>query len=84
MTVGRLDATATLLPTGKVLVAGGEDNYVILASAELYDPSTGRWTPTGSMTTARYAHTATLLPSGRVLAAGGGATNSASAELYLP
>jgi len=84
MTVGRKDTTATLLPSGKVLVAGGEDNYAALASAELYDPATGRWSPTGSMTMARYAYTATLLPGGGVLAAGGGPSSTASAELYRP
>ena len=44
--------TATLLPNGKVLVAGGF-NSLILASAELYDPASGTWTATGSLATAR-------------------------------
>ena len=80
--------TATLLPNGKVLVAGGLDNRVIdSASAELYDPANGTWTATGNLNTARVAHTATLLPNGQVLVAGGGSDNvidSASAELYDP
>ena len=59
--------TATLLQTGKVLVAGGEG----LTNAELYDPATGTWTDTGSMSTVRYLHTATLLPNGKALVAGG-------------
>ena len=63
--------TATLLPNGKVLVAGGVDNTDVLASAELYDPASGTWTATGSLATARYYHTATLLPNGKVLVAGG-------------
>ena len=64
--------TATLLPNGKVLVAGGfDDGFQALSSAELYDPATGTWTATGSLGTARYRHTATLLPSGKVLVAGG-------------
>ena len=66
------DHTATLLPNGKVLVAGGCIMAVDdLSSAELYDPATGTWTATGSLGTARYGHTATLLPNGKVLVAGG-------------
>src|SRR5207244_841009 len=61
--------TATLLPNGKVLVAGGVIPY--LSSAELYDPATGSWSTTGSLITARAGHTATLLPTGKVLVAGG-------------
>src|SRR5205814_1398687 len=85
----RAGATATLLPNGKVLVAGGLTsgyrNYV--ASAELYDPSSGTWSSTGSMSVARYSATATLLQNGKVLVAGGGNDTSfylASAELYDP
>ncbi len=64
--------TATLLPSGQVLVAGGtNDGLNGLSSAELYDPATGTWTATGSLATARSTHTATLLPSGQVLVAGG-------------
>ena len=67
----RWDHTATLLPDGMVLVAGGKNN-VPLASAELYDPASGTWTATGSLVAdARQTHTATLLPNGKVLVAGG-------------
>jgi hypothetical protein len=78
--------TATLLPSGKVLVAAGQDqNFGVLASAELFDPATGTWSPTGSLATARFVHTATLLPSGKVLVAGGGGNGIvSSAELYDP
>ena len=74
--------TATLLPNGKVLVAGGGD-----IRAELYNPVTGVWTYTGSLGTARASHTATLLANGKVLVAGGASGNDislASAELYDP
>src|SRR4030042_4613094 len=72
-----------LLPNGKVLIAGGyNDDSLDLSSAEVYDPSTGTFSPTGSMQTAREGHTATLLPDGKVLVAGG--YNVSSAELYDP
>ena len=67
----RTSHTATLLPNGKVLVAGGYNGFGSLSSAELYDPATGSWSPTGSLGTARDSHTATLLPNGKVLVAGG-------------
>jgi len=78
MTDARWSHTATLLTNGKVLVAGGYTNpstsanqQPVLTSAELYDPATGAWTPTGSMSTRRALHVAQLLPDGRVLVAGG-------------
>ena len=79
--------TATLLQSGKVLVAGGfGSNLVSLSSAELYDPATGNWSSTGSLGTARFLHTATLLPNGKVLVAAGSGSSSdlSSAELYDP
>ena len=82
----RRDHTATLLPNGKVLVAGGRSGGSTLASAELYDPATGTWSATGVLATARYYHTATLLPNGKVLVAGGEnqGDDLATAELYDP
>jgi WD40 repeat protein len=89
MTSARYFQTSTLLPSGKVLIAGGRDDLLsgnTYASAELYDPATGIFTATGSMTTPRFAHTATLLPSGKVLILGGsdGTNALVSAELYDP
>jgi WD40 repeat protein len=86
MTTARARHTATLLPNGKVLITGGITIWSTptqtTSSAEIYDPSTGMFSPTGSMTTARAGHTATLLPNGKVLIAGG--AQDRSAELYDP
>ena len=78
--------TATLLSDGRVLVAGGLGCCGVLASGEVYDPTTGASSITGSMATTRYRHTATLLSDGRVLVAGGYDDNDflASVELYDP
>jgi hypothetical protein len=84
MTAARAGHTATLLQSGKVLLAGGEygteTGGVYLASAELYDPTAGTFAVTGSMTMTRVVHTATLLPNGEVLIAGG--DMFFTAELY--
>src|SRR5437773_652659 len=63
----RASHTATLLPNGKVLVAGGVGSSGISSRAELYDPATETWVATQNLGTARWAHTATLLLSGKVL-----------------
>ncbi len=83
----RQSHTATLLPDGKVLLAGGSDRNVVLASAELFDPATSSFSETGSMTTPRAGHEATLLNNGKVLITGGHGERDnflASAELYDP
>jgi hypothetical protein len=86
--------TATLLPNGKVLIAGGGNiggSYPALsgnasATAEVYDPASGTFSATGKMVTGREGQTATLLANGTVLIAGGwtGSSAIASAELYDP
>ena len=71
--------SATLLADGRVLIAGGEVHFSggycrpdpNRPSAEVYDPSSGTFTPTGDMIGYQNGHTATLLPNGRVLIAGG-------------
>ncbi len=89
----RFGESATLLPNGDVLVAGGNPRFdrggISLATAELYDPSTGRWTLTGDMQEARQDHAAVLLANGEVLVLGGNASAGASrllgsVELYAP
>ena len=90
MITARDGHTATLLNSGKVLIAGGltenGGSSTAIATAEIYDPATGTFAATGSMTTARVYHTATLLSNGEVLIAGGnsGGVTLASAELYDP
>jgi len=88
MGVNREWHTATVLPNGEVLIAGGQgDASQAVASAELFDPQTESWRPTASMTTPRSSATATLLRDGTVLVAGGVSTNgpeTATVELYLP
>ena len=86
MTTPRTYHTATLLPNGKVLIAGGTDlNNRALASAELFDPEMGTFSVTGNMTFPRVGASATLLADGRVLIAGGVPDGAlAVAELYDP
>ncbi len=81
--------TATLLSSGFVLIAGGLDGGIVeggLFSAELYNPETATFTPTGSLYFATVGHTATLLDNSMVLIAGGYDLEglAASAELYDP
>jgi len=95
MAQARCAFTATVLANGKVLVVGGATfsipTWTVFATAELYDPATGLWTPTGAMAQARNSHTAILLPDGRVLVAGGWTFSNNfwsdpfdSAEIYDP
>ena len=83
----RFAHSATLLPSGKVLVAGGEISGSTVSSAEVYDPAKGTWSPTGDMIEARFFHSATLLLNGKVLVAGGkdsAVAASSTAETYDP
>jgi hypothetical protein len=95
MKVARELQTATLLPDGRVLIAGGDSgltdpaasSVAVYASAEIYDPESGKFSSAGSMAVARSGAAAVQLPDGRVLVAGGegGDQNPiASAELYVP
>jgi hypothetical protein len=88
MSVPRSGHTATLLPDGRVLLAGGmvsvRGDEELTASTEIYDPRTGTLSPGVNLTMPRAGHTATLLKDGNVLIAGGGNERGKmkSAELY--
>lgn len=85
MNTPRMQHTATLLPDGKVLIAGGSDGANTLASAEIFDPDTGEFTAVGGLALARKNHTASVLPDGRVLIAGGESDQPLSAiEIFDP
>jgi hypothetical protein len=80
--------TATPLRNGDVLITGGMvRNGEFVADTELYEPTTGKFSPAGRMASPRVGHTATLLPDGRVLIVGGAARpykDVAQAEIYDP
>lgn len=95
MSVKRWSHTATTLADGRVLVAGGRTGVsaavppthpffgVVLDTAELYDPATDSWSPTGSLNVARRSHTQTLLNDGRVLICGGGDNVSTGSQMPI-
>jgi hypothetical protein len=89
LNTARLYASATLLNNGTVLLAGGDGqtnpNSVPMTSAELYDPTAGTFSVTGSLVNPRATQGAALLPNGDVLLAGGyDLPVKAPAELYEP
>jgi hypothetical protein len=81
----RVLAAAALLPSGAVLVVGGETGPgQSTTSAELYDPASGTWAATAPMEAPRAAPTVTVLASGRVLVVGGNFGRGPAAEIYDP
>lgn len=81
--LGFRDFSVAPMPTAASVIPGATAPSITLASAELYDPATGKFVKTGSMGIARAGLTATLLLDGRVLITGGD-TSGLTAELYQP
>lgn len=84
LAVPRYSFRATTLLDGRVLIEGGFAPGVYETEAELFDPQTNTWTPTGRMSVGRGEHSATRLLDGRVLVAGGYPGAGNSAEIYDP
>jgi hypothetical protein len=91
MHIARASHTSTLLPNGKVLIAGGfagsGGEYNPYRTAELYDPNSGTFQSVSEMSIGRSGHTATLLKNGKVLIVGGWTGRydlRGSAEIYDP
>ncbi|HJV89481.1 MAG TPA: kelch repeat-containing protein [Holophagaceae bacterium] len=84
----RMAHTLTVLQDGRLLLAGGDPNHAsTVPTAEIYDPHSGTWMPTGPMTSFRNYHAAALLPDGKVLVSGGVLPSSVildSTEIYDP
>jgi len=90
MSAARAAHTATALPDGRILIAGGFGEKGAATGAEVYQPDAGRFSPTGSMTVARESHMGVRLLDGRTLILGGhrgrraDITLHSSAEIYNP
>jgi N-acetylneuraminic acid mutarotase len=90
MAASRVEHTAVLLANGNVLVSGGNKQTINgqtpLARAELYNPASGTWSATGSLSHARAGHTSTVLHTGKVIDAGGSnaVDELSSVEIYTP
>lgn len=80
MGVARAHHTATLLPDGQVLMAGGSE--ATSETAEVFDPKANVFRPATSLHVFRSWHTATLLPNGDVILAGGNRTNTTIERIH--
>ena len=86
---GRQSHTATLLPSGLVLLVGGAGNKcgaVVVSTVERYDPAANAWLNAPPLSTPRVGHSATLLADGRVFVVGGsgGGPTLFTTEIYNP
>ena len=88
MQASRYGQTATQLPTGQILIAGGMSTSGVANGAEIYTPLSQTFAAANAMNVARWLHTATLLNDGTVLVAGGSDLANEetldSAEIYNP
>src|SRR2546423_5432394 len=84
MVVARQEHTATLLPDGTVLIAGGDEAPTFPHKEEIYDPQTRQFHATGAMISPRVGHAAISLPDGRVLLVGGVRAANANSEIFNP
>ncbi|WP_375769823.1 kelch-like protein [Archangium gephyra] len=71
LTQSRDEAQGVTLSDGRVLVVGGWHEGSPLATAEVWDPRTESWSPTGSLATPRSSFALTALPDGRAAVSGG-------------
>jgi hypothetical protein len=84
MLAGRYKHTATLLPDGKVLVAGGDNQAYYFNTSEIYDPAAGQWSPAATLNAARNNFVSALLTNGNLLITGGQGPSGflAESEIY--
>ncbi|GBD88249.1 N-acetylneuraminate epimerase [bacterium BMS3Abin03] len=82
--IERQGHTATVMPDGRVLVAGGLNSSGSIKQCEIFDPETGVWSMTDSLNIERDGHSAVLLPNGKVLVSGGSSTALYSCEIFDP
>src|SRR4029077_11451409 len=86
MSTPRMSFASAILADGRVLLVGGSNGTVPLATTEIFDPKSNSVSAGPAISAPRMGHSATTLLDGRVLVAGGnnGSADVASAEIYDP